>query len=311
MIALPRRADVTFELPRYLRFQVSAVGAILGRCAARLQRGLMMTMKTGWVAAALLAVAMLSGCTAVGVSEPSGSPTASPTPAAAADRTGLAAGSVIATGTFAGFVDAGDTSASRPAVQGTIEVSTHDGRLMVSLLNLDVGPVENTTILELNALDGDATSVQFRVATSYLGEIEVTTAERQFFDLGYDTELVTTDPSWMRTAVIWERVDGIGTLGRVLATAPLTWTLPDPAPGPGTDLTVTDAGAGDLARGEVHYDSAGNPSAYVVAPLDALETIAIRFGIGEHDILWLNPMRGYGEAQAGETLNLSRYERGR
>lgn len=272
-----------------------------------------MTMKTGWVAAALLTVAMLSGCTAVGVSEPSGSPTASATAsataAAAADRTGLAAGRIIATGTFTGLVDGGDTSASRPEVQGSIEVSTHDGRVMVSLLNIDVGPVENTTILELNALDGDRTSAEFRVATSYLGEIEVTTAERQSFDLGYDTELVTTDPSWMRTAVIWERVDGIGTLGRALATAPLTWTLPDPAPG--SDLTVTDAGAGDLARGEVHYDSAGNPSAYVVAPLDALETIAIRFGITEHDILWLNPMRGYGEAKAGETLNLSRYERGR
>lgn len=270
-----------------------------------------MTLKTWRVAVALLTVAILGGCTAAGVSEPSGSPTASPTPAAAADRPGLTAGIVIATGTFTGFVDDGDTSPSRPEVQGTIEVSTHDGRLMVSLLNLDVGPVDNTTILELNALDPDATTVEFRMATSYLGDNEVTTAQKQSFDLGYDTELVTTDPSWMRTAVIWERVDGIGTLGRALATAPLAWTLPDPAPGPGTDLTVTDAGARDLATGEVHYDSAGNPSAYVVAPLDALETIAIRFGISEHDILWLNPMRGYGMAKAGETLNLSLYERGR
>ena len=266
-----------------------------------------MTKKTGRVAAALLTVAMLGGCTAVGVSEPSASPMVSPTPAAAADRSGLAPGTVIATGTFTGFVDGSDTTTPRPEVQGTIEVSTHDGRLMVSVLDLDVGPVANTTILELNALDSDATTVEFRTATSYLGDSDVTTADRQTFDLGYDTELVTTDPSWMRTAVIWERVDGIGTLGRALATAPLTWTMPDQHP----DLAVTDAGAGDLARGEVHYDSAGNPSAYVVAPLDALETIAIRFGISEHDILWLNPMRGYGMAQAGETLNLSVYERGR
>ncbi|TFC44771.1 MULTISPECIES: LysM peptidoglycan-binding domain-containing protein [Cryobacterium] len=262
-----------------------------------------MTIKTGRVAAALLTVAMLSGCTAVGVREL----TATPTPGAAADRRGLAPGIVVATGTFTGFVDGSGTTAPRPEVQGTIEVSTHNGRLMVSLLDLDVGPVANTTILELNALDGNATSGDFRVATSYLGDSEVTTATTQTFDLGYDTEMVTTDPSWMRTAVIWERVDGIGTLGRALATAPLTWTLPDQDP----DLTVTDAGAGDLARGEVHYDSAGNPSAYVVAPLDALETIAIRFGITEHDILWLNPMRGYGMARAGETLNLSLYERGR
>ncbi|TFC03166.1 LysM domain-containing protein [Cryobacterium adonitolivorans] len=263
-----------------------------------------MTKKTGPLAAVLMTAVLLGGCTVAGVSEPSASPTATAT---ATDLHDMAAGTVLATGTFTVFADDTDTILPRPGVEGAIEVYTDDGRLTVSLLNLEVGQVQNTTIVELNALDSDATAEEFRVATSYLGDSEVDAVTRQTFDIEYGNDLVTTDPSWMRTAVIWERVDGIGTLGRALATATLTWTVPDQRP----DLAVADAGSGNLAQGVVHFDSAGTPAAYVVAPLDALETIAARFAITVEDLIWLNPMRGGSEAQSGETLNLSRYERGR
>ena len=263
-----------------------------------------MTGATGrrvWGTALVLVV--LSGCTAGQGLAPSPNPSvASPAPQPITELYDLAAGTVLGTGTF-------DASTKVP-ISGSVEISTDSGRLTLSVLNLDLGPTENTVTLELNALTHDASTGRFRTARSYVADTPVLTEDRQTFDIasgnGYGDQLITNDPSWMRTAVLWEQVEGL-TFGRVLATAKLAWTMPDLHP----DLKVLDTGEVPTARGSVIYDSAGNPSGYVVVPLDALETIADRFSITMADLLWLNPMRGWDEAQADETLNLSRYERGR
>jgi len=250
-----------------------------------------------------LVLVTLSGCTAdQGLTSPPSPSIASPAPQPITELYELAAGTVLGTGTF-------DASTKVP-VSGTVEISADSGRLTLSVLNLDLGPTESTVTLELNALTDDSSAARFRTARSYVADAPVLTTDRQTFDIaagnGYGDQLITNDPSWMRTAVLWEQVDGI-TFGRVMATAELVWAVPDMHP----DLAVVDSGEVATARGTVIYDSAGNPSGYVVAPQDALETIADRFGITVADLLWLNPMRGWAEARADETINLSRYERGR
>ncbi|MET0954965.1 MAG: LysM domain-containing protein [Cryobacterium sp.] len=272
----------------------------------------------GWAGTAgvVLSLLLVAGCTVV---TPSVGTTETPTVDPAAidvtsdlpvggwpDLRTVADGTVIATGSFTG---SGDTTAD--TVSGSIEIATEMNRLTVTVRDLDlgpsIGPVEGA-ILELNARADDSTPGEFRVAHSQLGagKADVVAATSQVFEIEYGGELVTSDPSWMRTALIWQQADGLP-YGRVLATASLAWALPDMRP----DLAVLDTGTAPHARGEVIYDSAGDPSGYVVASGDLLDDIAVRFDVEVWDLAWLNPMRGYASAQTGETLNLSRYERGR
>ncbi|PXA72762.1 LysM peptidoglycan-binding domain-containing protein [Cryobacterium arcticum] len=273
----------------------------------------------GWAGAAgaLLSLLLVTGCTVVtppvgpaetrAASDPAAIDVTSDLPAGGwPDLSTFPDGTVIANGSFTG---SGETSAD--PVSGTIEIAKEMGRLTVTVRDLDlgpsIGPVDGA-ILELNARTDDSTPGEFRVAYGQLGagQADVVAAASQVFEIEYGSELVTSDPSWMRTAVIWQQADGLP-YGRVLATASLTWALPDMRP----DLTVLDTGTAPHARGEVIYDSAGDPSGYVVASGDLLDDIAVRFRVEVWDLAWLNPMRGYASAQTGETLNLSRYERGR
>ena len=270
--------------------------------------------RTGAVGA-LLPLLLLTGCSVA----PAPS-VASPAPTAAAvvnpgvdvplggatDLYNAPNGTVLATGSFTGGTDAEEVS-------GTVTITLEHNQLTVTLRDLHVGVSirsDQGVILELNALADDATVDEYRLAHSQLGTgvgaVEAAAARQQEFSIGYNSGDTTTDPSWMRTAVIWQQDAGLP-YGQVLATAALTWTLPDLRP----DLAVRDTGAVEHATGTVIYDSAGDPSGYLVADGDILDSIADRFGVERPDLDWLNPMRGYAEATTGETLNLSRYERGR
>lgn len=266
---------------------------------------------------ALLPLLLLTGC-----SVPSDPAVDSPAPTAAVvdpgvdvalggatDLYDLADGTVLATGSFTGGTDA----AAADEVSGTVTIAMAQNQLTVTLRDLAVGVSirsDQGVNLELNALAADATADQFRLAHSQLGSgagaVEAAAARQQEFSIGYNSGDTTTDPSWMRTAVIWQQLAG-RPYGQVLATAPLTWTLPDLRP----DLAARDTGTVEHATGTVIYDSAGDASGYLVAGGDILDSIAARFGVDRPDLDWLNPMRGYADATTGETLNLSRYERGR
>ena len=268
----------------------------------------------------LLPLLLLTGCSAA-----SAPAVDSPAPTAAAvvnpgvdlpldgrtDLYDLPDGTVLATGSFTGTTDA--AAAESEEVSGTVTITMEHDLMTVALHDLHVGVSirsDQGVILELNALADDATADEFRLAHSQLGKgagaIEAAAARQQEFSIRYNSGDTTTDPSWMRTAVVWQQDAGLP-YGKVLATAPLTWTLPDLRP----DLAVRDTGAVEHATGTVIYDSAGDPSGYVVADGDIMDSIAARFGLERPDLDWLNPMRGYADATTGETLNLSRYERGR
>jgi hypothetical protein len=261
--------------------------------------------------AAVLCLVLLTGCTVTATPNPA-DPTASPGDLPSQIPVGgnpdlnmLADGTVIATGSFTGAGSAGSGS----NVSGTVEITKDWAQLTVRLRDLDlgpsIGPVEGAT-LELNALDADASAAEFRLAISQFGKGNVVAARLQEFPIAYFGGPITTDPSWMRTALIWQPAEGRA-LGRLVATAALEWSLPDLRP----DLAVADSGRAAQARGSVVYDSAGDPSAYLVAPGDTLDGVAARFSVDLDDLAWLNPMHDYTDIKAGESLNLSRYERGR
>ena len=112
----------------------------------------------------------------------------------------------------------------------------------------------------------------------------------------------------MRTAVIWAAPSGwpIG-LGSVVATAPLTWDLPDMNPG----LEVVDHGAAEGAYGQVGLAANGAPMSYASPGATRRMGITERFGITLRDLEWLNPDRLSGRLVLADiTLNLSRETRG-
>lgn len=98
-----------------------------------------------------------------------------------------------------------------------------------------------------------------------------------------------------------------GCLARASAVAPLTWVVPDQRPG----LLVEDSGSTSGATGTVELGDDGEPRSYTVARNDVMAAIALRFGITEPDIRYLNPTRfsvcgGTDVACADEVLNLSK-----
>ncbi|WP_223691318.1 LysM peptidoglycan-binding domain-containing protein [Leifsonia poae] len=121
------------------------------------------------------------------------------------------------------------------------------------------------------------------------------------------------DPSIFRTLVLsvpalnprtGAAVDGDGCVLTPLATAPITWTVPDTRPG----LHVADAGPRTGATGTVTQES-GAPATYLVAAGDAVSAIADRFGISMDDVEFLNPLNDM-PLRAGQRLNLSKALRG-
>lgn len=118
----------------------------------------------------------------------------------------------------------------------------------------------------------------------------------------------SSDPSYLRSAVLWAAPEGapVG-LGSVVASAPLTWELPQAFPG----LQVVDHGSSEGARGLAGSNESGSPLTYRVASGDAADAIAARFGITIDELRWLNPDREPGRfILADSTLNLARDARG-
>jgi hypothetical protein len=277
----------------------------------------------GAVAAAAIAVAMVmsvAGCTGGGASvstqtqaqrqaqrqaQTPGPTAGAPvdaahavTPPHALSLASIPAGTLLATGEFHG---------SEAQAAGTIELRSTGGAGPSMRLHVTFETVATVTI-ELSTLNADASADEFRRASSYYRHDVVVSGTDLTYALPGIAEYFTSDPSWMRTAVLWippETTDGT-TFERLIAVAPLTWSVPDMRPG----LAVRDAGVMTAARGHVVLGDDGTPSSYTVAGGDTLAAIADRFGVEPADLVWLTPLRGPGPARADETLNLDRTSRG-
>jgi hypothetical protein len=90
--------------------------------------------------------------------------------------------------------------------------------------------------------------------------------------------------------------------GTVLAAAPMAWSIPDFYPG----LTVKDSGPRAYARGTVTSYN-GQPASYTVWGNDNSQAVAVRFGITQDELFYLNPQlrRGDTELLRDTRLNLS------
>jgi len=260
---------------------------------------------------ATLLAAILTGCTAPaahpGPSEVSNAATPAPTAIAEEDTvkkvprlSDVAPGTVIATGEFNG-----------EGTTGKIQIKANgaDHGFDVTLTGLLPVPPTGTS-LELNSLPSTASEWDLQHGFSYYRYDALSQESNQTFSTpsvdygGFETN----DPRFMRTAVIWAAPPGapIG-LGSVIATAALTWDLPNMTAGP----TVTDHGSAEGARGQVSNGGDGTPVSYLIAPNDTENAIAARFGITPDDLEWLNPDRfGSRLNLANITINLSMDSRG-
>ncbi|MDH6237123.1 LysM peptidoglycan-binding domain-containing protein [Cryobacterium sp. CG_9.6] len=192
-------------------------------------------------------------------------------------------------------------------VSGLVEVRTTGFTgTTLHLSNIDFDPVAETT-LSISPLDSDASTYSLQSALGYSGYVTVSPGDL-VVPLPNIGDQYTSDPSWLRTVIIWQS-SSLNPWDRPLGVATLEWTLPDMCPG----LIVKDAGPRSGVNGDVTLASDGSPSTYQVAPNDSLSSIAARFGVNIADLVWLSPRRGGEdkEAQAEETLNLSRDERGK
>ncbi|RDV44236.1 hypothetical protein DOE76_13850 [Leifsonia sp. ku-ls] len=89
---------------------------------------------------------------------------------------------------------------------------------------------------------------------------------------------------------------------RVLAAAPIAWTLPSPYPG----LQAVDHGIATFAHGATTVED-GVITGYTPNPYDTVFMVARRFGITEVQLLWLNPWMAGDPDQLkyGVEINLS------
>jgi hypothetical protein len=212
----------------------------------------------------------------------------------------LAPGTLIASGEFGGR-----------GTTGRIEITANgtDRGFDITLADLSPAPAAGAS-LELNTLPITASDEELQQGFSYYRYDALEPSSEQTFATpgqGYGG-FETNDPSYLRTAVIWAAPDGapIG-LGSVVATAELTWVLPDLGP----SLDVVDHGAAAGARGEVGISRDGAPLSYRVAPGDTADGIGGRFGLTTDELAWLNPDRLPGRlVLAGITVNLSPDSRG-
>jgi len=266
----------------------------------------------GSIGVATLLAAIVTGCAASAAhpgSSNAASATASavPTTAAGTDTaeqvpllSDLAPGTLIATGEFSGR-----------GTTGQIQIKANGEGHGFDVTLTDIQPIPPAgTSLELNALPPTASDLELQKGFSYYRYDPLSQVPDQTYSTpstGYGG-FETNDPRFMRTAVIWAAPPGapIG-LGSVVATAALTWDLPNMSPGP----EVADHGSAEGARGQVALAADGTPLSYRIASNDTAKGIAARFGITTDDITWLNPDRAGGRLILADiTINLSRESRG-
>lgn len=258
------------------------------------------------VALSVCLLAAVTGCTATspGATAPpsSAAPTAASTPSSApverAPRLAdLEAGTLIASGSFTG---------PAASVTGRVEIfSTGFDGITSTVSDLAYGGVEGAR-LAWSSREADASDAVFAQTYLYPSSPELT-AGRTEFSMSAAAGL-TSDPSWIRTALIWLPAPMDAgpdePRGTALGVAPLTWTLPDMRPG----LTVGDTGTRTAAAGVVTV--VGDvPRTYEVVAGDVMATIGARLGVSVDDLVWLNPGRGDRFALDGEFLNLDRAAR--
>ena len=140
---------------------------------------------------------------------------------------------------------------------------------------------------------------------------DVDPASRIVMPMDFGSFELMHDPSFFDTLLLVNKdadAPRTGCFYPVLASADLTWTMPDVRP----DIRVVDSGSTGGATGTVELDG-DRPLSYSVAPGDVMEEIAGRFGITVADIFWLSPTRRPNQqdpqAYAFEVLNLDKAAR--
>ncbi|MET0855088.1 MAG: LysM domain-containing protein, partial [Microterricola sp.] len=255
------------------------------------------------VCAAVLATAVgLSGCGLLdfptfplskSTQTASASPTRTPIPPRELD-----VGTIVATGQLVGD----------PLISGDVDVRvTGKGTYELRLLNFTSGHGGDVELLWSPHVVQPGDKCTTSIMTMSYGNLPVGT-HQQFPVL---KDFTHGDPSFLDTVIISRR-DPLafqnGCYVSILASAILTWTIPDIRPG----LVVVDSGWTGGATGDVTLLD-GSPIAYTVASGDLAAEVAARFGITVSDLFYLNPIRiarvRYPLLEAGEVLNLSKAHR--
>jgi hypothetical protein len=246
---------------------------------------------------ALVAIVALAGCTAAPA--PSPTPTTRSLAQEEPERVELSDGTVVATGALAS-VD-GRTS-------GEVTITADGSRGFTIGISRFASPVSGEVILN--------TSTEPFTEEAYCAEGfsiyvqgHLTLAPEMTIALGFD-DLTFGNPAYLDTIVLTLNAiePRTGCFYPVVATAPLTWTMPDLRP----DIRVIDSGETGGATGWVTAAD-GRPVSYMVARDDLLPEIAARFGLTVADLLYLNPARNTSgdprSAYVDEVFNLDKAAR--
>jgi hypothetical protein len=247
---------------------------------------------------AMATVLLASGCAATvsGVASPTGSATSSTS--SAADRRPV--------GIPAGVVGTAPVTAVGGGVLGTVEFRSNG-------IDIEMDPPATQL--------GDPAQIEWTLADSPFSPTAC--GSDNVWEIGFPQNDLTAahltadmfpdgDPSFF-TDVVVVRIDPTpnakGCSQPILATGPITWSIPVQRP----LVDPKDHGAGTGAKGTI-TGTAASPKLYTTMAGDAWSRIADRFGISVDDLTWLNPNRlggsAPGEAYAQQLLNLDPAHRG-
>jgi hypothetical protein len=251
---------------------------------------------------ATVAVVMLAGCTAAAApSAPTASPSATES---AADVQGepvvLDAGTVVGTGRLTS-VDGRTT--------GDVSIVADGSGTFVTTISRFASPSTGEAMINL-ASKPFTEEAYCANGFMILADGPVVLATDMTWPNRFD-DLILGNPDFLDTLILTSN-DGAaprtGCFYPVIATAALSWSMPDVRP----DLVVVDSGSTGGATGSV-LPVEGTPTSYTVAPGDVLKEIAARFGITVADLAYLNPNRAASTqgpgAQSGERINLDKKAR--
>ena len=265
-----------------------------------------MAIRAGLCAAGIAIVALaLAGCTglfppesdpAASTPPTSPSPSSSPDSASAVDAAApeLQRGDTVATGKLRSV--RGDTTATvrveymQPAEYKLVWEDYESDFADVAVELVDTAPVGDC-LDEGQRLEAGGGLNSDRDQTSLVGRIPG----------------LMDDPSWLNAVVLTAR-DIDGCINTIVASADLTWTMPDQRPELGA---LTDHGATESAAGTARVKN-GTAVSYLVEYGDSMLGIAERFGTTVADLEYLNPARDADPTHyvdGGERLNLSRAAR--
>jgi hypothetical protein len=245
----------------------------------------------------LVAIVALAGCTAAPA--PSPTPTTRSVGQEEPARVELTEGTVVATGALAS-VDGRTT--------GDVTITADGSRgFTISVTSLTT-PATGEVVLNLST---EPFTEEAYCAEGFmmLAHPPITLARDMIINVGF-ADITRGNPDFLDTLVLTLNAiePRTGCFYPVVATAPLTWTMPDPRP----DIRVVDSGETGGATGWVTVAD-GRPVSYMVARDDLLPEIAARFGLTVADLLYLNPARNTSgdprSAYVDEVFNLDKAAR--